>query len=441
MQNENKTSKKSVAARLARTIFILVSATTAIAMFAVDFFIDDADDTILNLELRADTEFFEEQLKAGTFRSLKTPRLEVLFVPTGKSDSELPSYFQGLNLPHADEFEENGVTKQVFAKEIENPAGQLYLAQDTTILESRQGLIQWILLGITGVMFFAAFFFSRVSANYIVRPLKRLTHEIQSIEPSKNMRRCNSDYDDREIADIADSFNRFLSELESHIERERSFVKLASHELRTPLAVISGALEVLDQRGDLSGANQKTINRIRTTTHAMKDDIEVLLALARSEDREETNRRFSVYRLASDLVADLEQGTPQYQGRVKLKGDDKEAIVAPPSLVRMLLRNLIQNALRHTRSDVEITIKTGEIIVRDFGTGLPIEKLEQFSEADKRLFGVKQTGNFKNSTFGLLIVRMVAERLGWTLELLQSNHEGTEFRFVTGESTLSRIDQ
>jgi signal transduction histidine kinase len=141
------------------------------------------------------------------------------------------------------------------------------------------------------------------------------------------------------------------------------------------------------------------------------------------------------------LVADLEQGTPQYQGRVKLKGDDKEAIVAPPSVVRMLLRNLIQNALRHTRSDVEITIKTGEIIVRDFGTGLPIEKLEQFSEAEKRLFGVKQTGNFKNSTFGLLIVRMVAERLGWTLELLQSNHEGTEFRFVTGEPTLSRIDQ
>jgi signal transduction histidine kinase len=173
----------------------------------------------------------------------------------------------------------------------------------------------------------------------------------------------------------------------------------------------------------------------------MKDDIEVLLALARSEDQGDTNRRFSVYRLVSDLIADLEQSTPQYQGRIKLKGGDTEVIVAPPSLVRMLLRNLVQNALRHTRSDVEITIITGEIVVRDFGTGLPLEQLEQLSESDKPLFSVRQTGNFKNSTFGLLIVRMVAERLGWTLELLQSNHEGTEFRFVTGEPTLSRIDQ
>jgi signal transduction histidine kinase len=437
MQNESKSSKKSVATRLARTIFILVSATTATAMFAVDFFIDDADDTILNLELRADAEFFEEQLKAGTFRSLETPRLEVLFLPAGKSESELPFYFQGLTMPHADEFEENGVTKQIFARKLEKPAGQLYLAQDTTIMENRQGLIQWTLLGITGVMFVVAFFFSRASANYIVRPLKRLAHEIQGIEPSKSMQRCHSDYDDREFADIAESFNRFLSELESHIERERSFVKLASHELRTPLAIISGALEVLDQRGGLSGPNEKTINRIRTTTHAMKDDIEVLLALARSEDQEDTHRRLSIFRFVSNLIADLEQGNPQYQDRIKLKGDDKVAIVSPPSLVRMLLRNLIQNALRHTRSDVEITIKAGEIIVRDSGTGLPFEHLEQLSEPDKRFFGVKQTGNFKNSTFGLLIVRLVAERLGWTLELVRSNHEGTEFRIITEGSIAS----
>ncbi len=78
-------------------------------MFAVDFFIDGADATILNLELRADAELFEEQLKAGTFHSWETPRRDVLFLPAGKSDSKLPSYFQGLNSSYADEFEENGV--------------------------------------------------------------------------------------------------------------------------------------------------------------------------------------------------------------------------------------------------------------------------------------------------------------------------------------------
>jgi len=431
MLNEKTSVKPSVAARLARTIFILISAATATAMFAVDFFIDDADDTILNLELKEDAEFFKEQLEAGTFRPIKTPRLDVFFLPAGESESLLPLYFQDLTLPYADEFEENGVTKQVYAKELEDPAGRLFLAQDTTTLESRQGLIQWTLIGITCVMFLAAFFFSRASANYLVRPLKRLTHEIQSIEPSKSMRRCHSEYRDREFADIAHIFNRFLSELESHIERERSFVKLASHELRTPLAVISGALEVIGQRGGLSAANQITINRIRTTTNAMKDDIEVLLALARSEDREEPIQRFSVQQLAKDLIADLEHGTPEFQGRVTLSCEEVGAIVASPSLVRMLLRNLIQNALRHTRSNVELTVKNGEIVVRDFGAGLSAENMKTLSGADQHLFDTKQVGNFRNSTFGLLVVRLVADRLGWSLELVQSNHQGTEFRIHT----------
>lgn len=439
VHNKSKSPKRSVATRLTRTIFYLISVTTIIAMSAVDFFIDEADDAVLNVELRADAEFYEEQLKTGNFRAPEIPRLEVLFLPAGESDTDAPPFFQGITLPYAEELEQNGVTWQIYAKEIRNPAGRLYLAQNTTVLENRQEIIQGTLMAIAGVMILAAFFFSRATANYIVRPLKRLSYEIQAIEPSKSMQRCHSDYNDREFTDIAESFNRFLTELESHIERERSFVKLASHELRTPLAVISGALEVLDQRGELSGPNEKTINRIRTTTNAMKDDIEVLLTLARGEDQKDTSQRFSVYRLISDLIADLEQSNPQYHGRIKLKGGELETTLAPPSLARMLLRNLVQNALRHTHSNVEITIKTGEIVVRDFGAGLPFEHLEQLSEHDKRFFGITQSGNFKNSTFGLLIVRLVAERLGWTLKLAQSNHKGTEFRIVTGGSITSRV--
>lgn len=73
-------------------------------------------------------------------------------------------------------------------------------------------------------------------------------------------------------------------------------------------------------------------------------------------------------------------------------------------------------------------------MVQDFGTGLPLENWERLSEPDIRFIGVKQKGNFKNSMFGLLIVRLVAERLGWTLELIRSNNEGTAFRIVIGNA-------
>ncbi|MGK0526329.1 MAG: signal transduction histidine kinase, partial [Pseudomonadales bacterium] len=265
-------------------------------------------------------------------------------------------------------------------------------------------------------------------AQYLVRPFRKLTHEVMNTSPGSSMRQIDTGYRDQEFCDIADAFNRFLSALEHHIEREKSFVKLASHELRTPLAVMSGALNVLEQRQSLSTADQKTLARIRRAMQTMRDDTEVLLELARSEASESDARTIVLQEVVQNTIDDLEHGHPDHAGRITVYNNSPGMrVTTHPALVRMLMRNLLQNALRHTRAEVEVRMIENRISVRDFGSGLPINVAEHLSASGAPTAINPKAGEMSNATFGLLIVRLVCERLGWDLEIAQSDNEGTEF--------------
>ncbi|PCM46001.1 sensor histidine kinase [Marinobacter sp. ANT_B65] len=420
--------KSSLTTRLTRTLFFLIAATTAISMFTVEVFVNDVEDTILSLELKADAEYFAKQLRDGSFQPVKTAQLEAVFLPEGAMDAALPEYFRNLPLPFSREIEIGETTLLIYGEQVAAPDGKLFLAQDITIMENRESLVQLALAGVAGFMLLVGFFVARTGAGYLVRPFRKLTKEVLDTTPGARMPQITTEYHDQEFCDIAAAFNRFLSALEHHIEREKSFVKLASHELRTPLAVMSGALNVLEQRQSMSQADQKTLARIRRAMQTMRDDTDVLLELARSETPKSDARTVVLQEIIQNTVDDLEQGLPNDVGRITVYADSPGLRVKThPALVRMLLRNLLQNALRHTLSKVEVRMTGNGISVRDFGSGLPDRITENLSTAEAPHAITSPAGEFSNTTFGLLIVRLVCERLGWELEVAQSDSEGTEF--------------
>ncbi|MCL1476338.1 HAMP domain-containing histidine kinase [Marinobacter sp. M3C] len=420
--------KSSLTARLVRTLFFLIAATTATSMFIVEVFVNDVEDTILRLELKAEAEYFTEQLQQGRFQNLKTAQLEAVFLPEGEADAVMPEYFQSLSLPFSREIEVGQTTLLIYGEQLEAPDGKLFLAKDITIMESRENLVLLVLMGVAGLMLLIGFFVARTGAQYLIRPFRKLTHQVLNTVPGSLMEQIATDYRDQEFCDIAEAFNRFLFALEHHIEREKSFVKLASHELRTPLAVMSGALNVLEQRQSLSAADQKTLARIRRAMQTMRDDTEVLLELARSEAPEGNARTIVLQEIVQNTIDDLEHGNSAYSGRITVCNDShRTRIKTQPALVRMLLRNLLQNALRHTHAGVEVRMIKNKISVRDFGPGLPSKITEHLSAIGAPRAIISTAGEFSNTTFGLLIVRLVCERLGWNLEIAQSDNKGTEF--------------
>lgn len=418
----------SLTTRLTRTLFVLIAITAATSLFIVEAFVDDVENTILDLELKADADYFREQLRNGEFQPVKTARLETVFLPEGGDEESLPDYFQTHTPPFSLEIEVGETTLLIVGEQVDEPRGQLFLAQDITIMENREYLVQLVLLGVAAAMLLIGFFIARTAARYLVRPFRKLTREVLGTEPGSAMPRISDSYQDQEFCDIAQAFNRFLSELEQHIQREKSFVKLASHELRTPLAVMSGALDVLEQRQSLSEADQKTLNRIRRAMQTMRDDTEVLLELARSEASEDSVRQVVMTAMVQATIDDLEHGDPRQVGRVTVFNDHPELrVTAHPVLVRMLLRNLLQNALRHTLFQVEVHLSADGILIKDFGQGLPDDVAGGLGLAKVTSEDQDQTDPFHNTTFGLLIVRLVCERLGWALRVLRSDDRGTEF--------------
>ena len=419
--------KPALVARLSRTIFLFSLITVLLSLLAIEGFNDDLDETILNLELTLEYDYFKEQIQGTQYQTWRTARLEAIFLPGNQAESLLPDYLQGLSVPYSEEVEIGEQTYLVVANAIQNPDGRLFVSQDISVMESQELLSQFGALLVMGIVVSAGLILSWLIARYLAKPLQTLTHEIRRIEPGKAMGRLTVNYRDWEFDEIATVFNRFLEALEVLVERENSFVKLASHELRTPLAVMTGALDVIEKRNNFSEADQLTLSRIRRAARDMQQDVDVLLTLARgTTDDSSTRERISLRQSVYDTIDDMESIQPDQTGRMHLTVEGADLVLTTdPALVRMLIRNLLQNALKHTKAKVTIEVTQKGLCIRDQGPGLPETIVTRLNNPLEQ-----QRGVFQESSFGLLIVQLICERLGSQLVLHGSGKEGTEFLLI-----------
>src|SRR5690606_14770328 len=182
-------------------------------------------------------------------------------------------------------------------------------------------------------------------------------------------------------------------------------------ELRTPIAVMSGALDVLEQRNQLHPNDQATLRRLRRSCDEMRDNVNILLKLARRESGDQTREKFDLRPAAQQVIDDLKI-SHQAGERVALIADEAFWVNSDPVMVHMLLRNLIQNAVQHSPGDIRVVIANGTIAIQDQGSGLSPDQ-QAILQGKRRIASDGST----ISGLGLYIVTLMAERLNWTLEL------------------------
>ena len=219
-----------------------------------------------------------------------------------------------------------------------------------------------------------------------------------------------------EIAPLVAALNRLLRRLEASIAAQRAFIGDAAHELRTPLAALRLAAQVLmrtSEENERRAAGEEFVASVDRATHL----VEQLLALARSEP-DAAARSFVPVRLdelAREAVAELagaavakgiDLGAGDAEGEVTVRGD--------PHALRILLRNLVDNAVRYTppggRADVAAARTEGGALLRvlDTGPGIPAAERERVFDRFYRVPGSAESG----SGLGLAIVRRIAELHG-----------------------------
>jgi signal transduction histidine kinase len=414
---------KSISHRVYRAILAVSVISMAAMVTTVVLVNEDLERTMLDVEFAQERDFILMNYTGDDVRVWDTRNLAVMFVPTGKPrPAVLPPVFRRLPNNYSGELEVEGETYLATVETVQT--GVLYVAKNITHFEKREALFEIALVIMTLIIIAFSLLLAVLSSRRIVRPLKLLSERISRTPVGPNMPRMETDYLDAELHSIALTFNRFLDELEAYVRREQSLLNLAGHELRTPIAVMSGALDILESRGQLYPNDRATLKRVRRSCDEMRDDVNILLKLSRREAAHQIQEVFDVCPVAQQVIDDLK--ISHHAGdRVTLDAQYPLTVKTDPVMVRMLLRNLIQNAVQHTKNDIRVTIAESAIQIEDQGSGLTTDH-QAILLGQKKISADGSTP----SGLGLYIVTLMTERLDWQLDITQTDTNGTKIRLA-----------
>ena len=280
------------------------------------------------------------------------------------------------------------------------------------------------------------------------RPLRRMAAVAAQVDAGDLHPRIHDvERDGREVQVLADAFNHMLDRLTDAFAGQRAFVADASHELRTPLTVIRGQLEVLAAQRDPSGEEVRRVERLaQAEIVRITRLVDDLLLLAKAEQTQFL--RVESISLQSFLGELWDGATLLAPRRFELGEVPAGTLLADPDRLAQALRNLIGNAIEHTRAEdglVRLLAETGtdwgdtryaripksasaegerlpasverlaggrlRFVVEDDGPGIPPEQRERVFDRFHRTDAARDRAS-GGTGLGLAIVRAIAEAHG-----------------------------
>jgi two-component system sensor histidine kinase QseC len=253
-----------------------------------------------------------------------------------------------------------------------------------------------------------------------LRPLDKLAREVEQREPD-NLAALDATSAPREVVPLIERLNRLFIRIEASMQKERRFTADAAHELRTPVAAIKAQAQV-------ARAATAEAERIHALDNAILGCdraahlIDQLLTLARVDTLNSGVAEPCRLRdIAAEAIAALAPAALEKGVQLELlAGDEAIAVRGNPGLLRVLLRNLLDNSMRHSPSgttvQVSIVHESGAIClsVSDNGPGIPEQERDKVLERFYRPLGTQASG----SGLGLSIVKRIAEVHDATLQIL-----------------------
>jgi len=273
-------------------------------------------------------------------------------------------------------------------------------------------------------------------------PVKIIVDTVERIEISQLKDRLPLGTAEDELSSIARTVNRMLDRIEQGYQRERQFTGDAAHELRGPLATMIADAEVaLSETRDVE-VYRSALARSLQYARNMHRVVEALLLLARLDARsvELQKEPVDIGDLVMETVRLLSQDKLTRM-RVNL-GESRSPLIVSgdPRLIRVLLQNLIENALRYSPTEEPVTVDTfqrnGQVVVqvRDRGEGIREDDRERIFSRFFRLDASrsKQTGG---AGLGLAIAQAIAEAHETRVVVEDAPGGGTIAGFVLRKSS------
>jgi len=227
-----------------------------------------------------------------------------------------------------------------------------------------------------------------------------------------------------EVEPMVTSLNGLLGRLRASFAAQRAFVADAAHELRTPIAALKLQAGLMARARD-DRARAEALCELNAGIDRSAHLVDQLLTLARSEPQARTTpeERIDLSRVARAVVAEMTPLAVARGSKIEFDAPDALALRGDANALHSLLRNLVDNALRHTpagsRVVVSIDIDDDDMAcigVDDDGPGIAVEERERVFD---RFYG-RTAGGDGGSGLGLAIAKAVIDRHAGRIELDRS---------------------
>lgn len=259
-----------------------------------------------------------------------------------------------------------------------------------------------------------------------LRPVERVRTEVDALGPGELSRRLTPPGTGDEIDRLVGTMNRMLARLEESERAQRAFVSDASHELRSPIATIRQHAELIQLHPDAEDPAE-FVRIVDAESTRLEELVGSLLFLARLDER---------HRPGTEEV-DLDDLALEELRRIRAWGTGGGSagihparVIGDRAALARAVRNLVDNALRHARTRVQLsTDAEGEdVVIRvdDDGPGIPATQREAVFRRFVRL-DESRTRDDGGSGLGLAIVAEVATRHGGRVSASESPLGGARF--------------
>lgn len=329
----------------------------------------------------------------------------------------------------------NGTVYRVFSIQSDNQTVQV--AQDLAVRRNMAGNLALRTLGPIAVMMPILMLVVWWVVSGSLDPVARVRSQVASRQADDLSPVSEAGLPD-EVRPLVQELNLLFGRVKTAFDAQQTFVADAAHELRTPLAALRLQAQSLD-RADTPEARKLAVSRLTAGIDRATRLVEQLLVLARQEATAATgegagsSRPVDLAELARRTVAEL-AGVAAAKGvDVGIHHADPATVEGQPDALHILLRNLVDNAIKYTpaggtadisvRSDPGDTVKGGctvTVTVEDSGPGIPPDERERVFDRFYRVAGSQAAG----SGLGLAIIKAIAERHGAVLALGRSERLG-----------------
>ena len=220
---------------------------------------------------------------------------------------------------------------------------------------------------------------------------------------------------------------RYNAKLKLKNKQRADMLSAIAHEFRNPIASIMGYAQTLVDDPDIpKPLHDKFLQKIYNNGNKIESLLGRLILWNKFESGEATlhKSRFDLRTLAEEVKRSLLE---KYKERMIHIEGESYMVEADRTLMEVLLKNLIENALKYSKEDVTVRIEEGKVCVIDRGMGIKEKDIDKVTKKFYR----SGTHNWDNSMgLGLSIVKTILELHGSKLEIESKVGEGSHFCFM-----------